>query len=125
MDFKTQLEQDQYDHERGRAILYLDDFLYTATINDFVGIVNETVRKHYDNDADKRTFNRTTQQRVELTDNNYSLLGRQLATILPENLAVEDFALYVAEILKKEYGTHNFMLFTKKLINTLDNDTIR
>ena len=121
MNDKQQLEKDQYDYERGRAILYLDDFLHTAEIEDFVGIVNETMQKHYDHDLDKKYFNHHTYQRIELTVNNCHPKARAIASVLGD-MPVKEFATHVAEVLRNEYGGHNFVPFITKLINELEND---
>ncbi len=43
-----------YTQERERAVMHLDDFLHTAEIEDFVGIVNETMQKHYNNESEQK-----------------------------------------------------------------------
>ena len=110
--------------ERDRAVMYLDDFLHTAEIEDFVGIVNETMQKHYDDDLDKQYFNNHTQQRIELTVNNCHPKARAIASVLGEYMPAEQFATHVAEVLRNEYGSHNFVPFITKLINELEDDTI-
>ena len=110
--------------ERERAIMYLDDYLCEASIESFISIVAGAMDKHYNNESDKRKFNYHTQQPVELTVRNWSIIGRQIATILPENVGAEDLAKYTAEVLRNEYGSHNFLPFITKLINELENDTI-
>jgi hypothetical protein len=110
--------------ERERAIMHLNDYLYEASIEDFCLIVNEMVRKHYNNDQDKREFNSYAQQHVDLTVNKCSPTSRRIAQSLESAEDAEDFAKYTAEVLRNEYGSHNFLLFITKLINELDNDTI-
>ena len=124
MNTEEQYLKDQYDYERGRAILYLDDFLQTAEIDDFVGIVNETMQKHYTENCDKKYFNIYTQQRVDLTVNKCSPTARRIAQSLVAEDA-EDFAKYVAEVLRNEYGRHNYLSLITKLKNELDNQTNR
>ena len=109
--------------ERERAIMYLDDYLCEASIEAFISLVAGAMDKHFNNETDKRKFNYHTQQPVELTARNWSIIGRQIATILPENLGAEDLAKYTAEVLRNEYGSHNFLPFIIKLINELDNET--
>ena len=110
--------------EREKAVMHLDDFLHTAEIEDFVGIVNETMQKHYDDDLDKQYFNNHTQQRIELTVNNCHSKARAIASVLGEYMPAEQFATHVAEVLRNEYGSHNFVPFITKLINELEDDTI-
>ena len=110
--------------ERERAVMHLDDYLCDASIECFVSIVHNAMQKHFNNESDKRKFNYHTQQPVELTVRNWSIIGRQIATILPENVGAEDFAKYTAEVLRNEYGGHNFLPFIIKLINELEDDTI-
>jgi len=109
--------------ERERAVMHLDDFLHTAEIEDFVGIVNETMQKHYNHDLDKKYFNYHAYQRIELTVNNCHPKARAIASVLGD-MHVEDFAKYTAEVLRNEYGSHNFLPFITKLINELEDDTI-
>ena len=111
--------------ERDRAIMHLNDYLYEASIEDFCLIVNEMVRKHYNNDQDKREFNSYAQQHVDLTVNKCSPTARRIAQSLESAEDAEDFAKYVAEVLRNEYGRHNFLPFITKLINELDNETNR
>ena len=82
------------------------------------------MQKHYNNNADKMLFNEGTQQRIDLTKRNWSKVGRRIATSLPFSCGVEKFAEGVAEVLRNEYGSHNFLLFITKLINELEDDTI-
>ena len=110
--------------EREKAIMHLDDYLCEASIEAFISIVAGAMDKHFNNESDKRKFNYHTQQPVELTVRNWSIIGRQIATILPENVGAEDFAKYIAEVLRNEYGSHNFLPFIIKLLDVLDNDTI-
>tara|TARA_R110002012_G_scaffold303972_1_gene506311 strand:- start:1765 stop:2136 length:372 start_codon:yes stop_codon:yes gene_type:complete len=112
------------EQERDRAVMHLDDYLCEASISDFVGIINDAMQKHYNNNADKIIFNAGTQQRIELTKRNWSKVGRRIATALPCHCGVEEFATSVAEVLRNEYGSHNFLIFIIRLINELDNDTI-
>ena len=109
--------------ERERAVMHLDDFLHTAEIEDFVGIVNETMQKHYDHDLDKKYFNHHTYQRIELTVNNCHPKARAIASVLGD-MPVKEFATHVAAVLRNEYGSHNFVSFITKLINELEDDTI-
>ena len=111
--------------ERDRAIMHLNDYLYEASIEDFCLIVNDMVRKHYNNDQDKREFNSYAQQHVDLTVNKCSPTARRIAQSLESAEDAEDFAKYVAEVLRNEYGRHNFLPFITKLINELDNETNR
>ena len=122
MDYTQEIMRKQ--QERERAVMHLDDFLHTAEIEDFVGIVNETMQKHYNNESDKKKFNCHTQQRVELTENNCHPKARAIASVLGEYMPAEEFATHIAEVLRNEYGSHNFLPFITKLINELDNDTI-
>lgn len=112
------------EQERDRAVMHLDDYLCEASIADFVNIINDAMQKHFDNNADKLLFNEWTQQRIELTKRNWSKVGRRIATALPFSCGVDKFATGVAEVLRNEYGMHNFLFFITKLINELDNDTI-
>tara|TARA_R110002020_G_scaffold303189_4_gene518537 strand:- start:47 stop:418 length:372 start_codon:yes stop_codon:yes gene_type:complete len=109
---------------RERAVMHLNDYLYEASIEDFCLIVNEMVRKHYNNNQDKREFNSYAQQHVDLTVNKCSPTARRIAQSLESAEDAEDFAKYTAEVLHNEYGSHNFKGFITKLINELDNDTI-
>ena len=113
------------EQERDRAIMHLNDYLYEASIEDFCLIVNDMVRKHYNNDQDKREFNSYAQQHVDLTVNKCSPTARRIAQSLESAEDAEDFAKYVAEVLRNEYGRHNFLPFITKLINELDNETNR
>ncbi len=61
---------------------------------------------------------------MNLTKNNCSPEARRIAEALQDNLPAEQFATHVAEVLRNEYGGHNFQAFITKLINELDNDTI-
>ncbi len=108
--------------ERERAVMHLNDYLYEASIEDFCLIVNEMVRKHYNNDQDKREFNSYAQQQVDLTVNKCSPTARRIAQSLESAEDAEDFAKYTAEVLRNEYGGHNFVTFITKLINELEND---
>jgi len=110
--------------ERERAVMHLSDYLYEASIEDFCLIVNEMVRKHYNNDQDKREFNSYTQQHVDLTINKCSPTARRIAQSLESAEDAQDFAKYTAEVLRNEYGGHNFVTFITKLINELEDDTI-
>ena len=109
---------------RERAVMHLNDYLYEASIEDFCLIVNEMVRKHYNNNQDKREFNSYAQQHVDLTVNKCSPTARRIAQSLESAEDAEDFAKYTAEVLHNEYGSRNFKGFITKLINELDNDTI-
>jgi hypothetical protein len=108
--------------ERERAVMHLNDYLYEASIEDFCLIVNEMVRKHYNNDQDKREFNSYAQQQVDLTVNKCSPTARRIAQSLESAEDAEDFAKYTAEVLRNEYGGHNFVPFITKLINQLEDD---
>ena len=121
MDYTQERMKKQ--QERERAVMHLDDFLHTAEIEDFVGIVNETMQKHYDHDLDKKYFNHHTYQRIELTVNNCHPKARAIASVLGD-MCVKDFATHVASVLRNEYGKHNFVTFITKLINDLEDDTI-
>lgn len=121
MDYTQERMKKQ--QERERAVMHLDDFLHTAEIEDFVGIVNETMQKHYDHDLDKKYFNHHTYQRIELTVNNCHPKARAIASVLGD-MPVKEFATHVAAVLRNEYGRHNFVLFITKLINELEDDTI-
>jgi len=107
--------------ERERAVMHLDDFLQTAEIEDFVGIVNETMEKHYNHDLDKKYFNHHTHQRIDLTVNNCHPKARAIASVLGD-MPAKEFATHVAAVLRNEYGSHNFLLFITKLINELEDD---
>ncbi len=61
---------------------------------------------------------------MDLTNNNCSPVARCIAEAIPENLHVNDFAKYVAEVLNNEYGNHNKIPFLLTLINELDNDVV-
>jgi hypothetical protein len=61
---------------------------------------------------------------MNLINNNCSPQARRIAEALQEDMHVQDFAKYTAEVLRNEYGSHNFQAFITKLINELDNDTI-
>tara|TARA_B100001093_G_scaffold421447_1_gene413707 strand:+ start:147 stop:338 length:192 start_codon:yes stop_codon:yes gene_type:complete len=61
---------------------------------------------------------------MDLINNNCSPEARRIAEALQDNLPAEQFATSVAEVLRNEYGSHNFKAFITKLINELDNDTI-
>jgi len=61
---------------------------------------------------------------MDLLKNNCSPEARRIAEALQDNLPAEQFATHVAEVLRNEYGGHNFLPFITKLINELDNDTI-
>ena len=110
--------------ERERAVMHLDDFLHTAEIEEFCLLINQMVNKHYNNDQDKREFNSYTQQHVDLTVNKCSPTARRIAQSLESAEDAEDFAKYTAEVLRNEYGSHNFLPFITKLINELQDDTI-
>jgi hypothetical protein len=38
------------------------------------------------------------------------------------DMPVKEFATHVAEVLRNEYGGHNYKAFITKLINELDDD---
>ena len=59
---------------------------------------------------------------MNLTNNNCSPEARRIAEALQDNLPVEQFATHVAEVLRNEYGSHNFVPFIIKLINQLEDD---
>ena len=120
MDYLQETMRKQ--QERERAVMHLNDYLYEASIEDFCLIVNEMVRKHYNNDQDKREFNSYAQQQVDLTVNKCSPTARRIAQSLESAEDAEDFAKYTAEVLRNEYGGHNFVTFITKLINELEND---
>ena len=61
---------------------------------------------------------------MDLLKNNCSPEARRIAEALQDNLPVEEFATHVAEVLRNEYGGHNFVTFITKLINELEDDTI-
>lgn len=61
---------------------------------------------------------------MNLTKNNCSPEARRIAEALQDNLPAEQFATHVAEVLRNEYGSHNFVPFITKLINQLEDDTI-
>ncbi len=113
----------RHDYERERAIMHLDDFLNSAEIEDFVGIVNETMQKHYPHDLDKKYFNNHTHQRIELTVNNCHPMARAIASVLGDAMPAQEFAVHVAAVLRNEYGGHNFIPFITKLIDEITNDT--
>ena len=120
MDYTQETMRKQ--QERERAVMHLNDYLYEASIEDFCLIVNEMVRKHYNNDQDKREFNSYAQQQVDLTVNKCSPTARRIAQSLESAEDAEDFAKYTAEVLRNEYGGHNFVTFITKLINQLEDD---
>ncbi len=122
MDYTQETMRKQ--QERERAVMHLNDYLYEASIEDFCLIVNEMVRKHYNNDQDKREFNSYAQQQVDLTVNKCSPTARRIAQSLESAEDAEDFAKYTAEVLRNEYGGHNFVTFITKLINELEDDII-
>jgi len=62
---------------------------------------------------------------MNLINNNCSPQARRIAEALQEDMHVQDFAKYTAEVLRNEYGSHNFLVFITKLINELDNETDR
>ena len=62
---------------------------------------------------------------MNLINNNCSPQARRIAEALQEDMHVQDFAKYTAEVLRNEYGSHNFLLFITKLNNELDNETDR
>lgn len=121
MDYTQETMRKQ--QERERAVMHLDDFLHTAEIEDFVGIVNETMQKHYDHHLDKKYFNNHTFQRIDLTVNHCHPKARAIASVL-DDMPVKEFATHVAAVLRNEYGGHNFVPFITKLINELEDDTI-
>ena len=59
---------------------------------------------------------------MNLTKNNCSPEARRIAEALQDNLPAEQFATHVAEVLRNEYGSHNFVPFITKLINQLEDD---
>ena len=59
---------------------------------------------------------------MNLTNNNCSPTARRIAEALQDNLPAEQFATHVAEVLRNEYGSHNFVPFIIKLINQLEDD---
>ena len=61
---------------------------------------------------------------MDLINNNCSPESRRIAEALTDSMGVEDFAKYTAEVLRNEYGGHNFLPFIIKLINELEDDTI-
>jgi len=61
---------------------------------------------------------------MDLLKNNCSPEARRIAEALQDNLPAEQFATHVAEVLRNEYGGHNFVPFITKLINELQDDTI-
>ena len=61
---------------------------------------------------------------MSLIKNNCSPEARRIAEALQDNLPAEQFATGVAEVLRNEYGSHNFLPFITKLINELEDDTI-
>jgi len=61
---------------------------------------------------------------MDLINNNCSPEARRIAEALQDNLPAEEFAKHVAEVLRNEYGSHNFVSFIIKLINELEDDTI-
>ncbi len=61
---------------------------------------------------------------MDLINNNCSPEARRIAEALQDNLPAEQFAAHVAEVLRNEYGGHNFVPFITKLINELEDDTI-
>jgi hypothetical protein len=61
---------------------------------------------------------------MNLINNDCSAEARRIAEALQEDMHVEDFAKYTAEVLRNEYGSHNFLPFITKLINELEDDTI-
>lgn len=59
---------------------------------------------------------------MNLTKNNCSPEARRIAEALQDNLPAEQFATHVAEVLRNEYGSHNFLPFISKLIDEIHND---
>ena len=59
---------------------------------------------------------------MDLLKNNCSPEARRIAEALQDNLPAEQFATHVAEVLRNEYGGHNFVPFITKLINELEDD---
>ena len=53
-----------------------------------------------------------------LDRNNYQIISLALDQIDPD-LHYKDLAKIVAEILKQDYGKHNFTPFVKELVNEL------
>ena len=49
-------------------------------------------------------------------------LDEQVSIDIAEDTSYEDFAIAVADILKKDYGSHNFRPFIEVLMNELKND---
>lgn len=49
-------------------------------------------------------------------------LDEQVSIDIAEDTSYEDFAIAVADILKKDYGQHNFRPFIEVLMNELKND---
>ena len=62
---------------------------------------------------------------MDLLKNNCSPEARRIAEALQDNLPAEQFATQVAEVLRNEYGGHNFVPFITKLINELKDDITR
>jgi len=59
---------------------------------------------------------------MSLIKNNCSPEAKRIAEALQDNLPAEQFAIHVAEVLRNEYGGHNFVPFITKLINELEDD---
>jgi hypothetical protein len=111
--------------ERERAVMHLNDFICGSTTDmaDFVDVVRKVFWDNF-KPEDKHRFNALIYQRVELTENNCHPKARAIASMLGESMPAEEFATHIAEVLRNEYGSHNFLPFITKLINELDNDTI-
>ena len=78
--------------------------------------------KEWVNDFKSGKLNKETDiDRMQKFYENKEDASNTISIDIPEDTHVEDFAKKVADILKNEYGTHNFMPFMKTLAAELKN----
>ena len=123
MDYTQARMNEKYEQHKDRAIYHLNDFIYEAStdMEAFVDVVHKVFDFNF-KPKDKHRFNALVYQRVELTKNNCHPKARAIASMLGESMPAEEFATHVAEVLRNEYGSHNFVPFIIKLINQLEDD---
>ena len=123
MDYTQARMNEKYEQHKDRAIYHLNDFIYEAStdMEAFVDVVHKVFDFNF-KPKDKHRFNELVYQRVPLTVEQCHPTSRAIATMLGESMPVEQFAPHVAEVLRNEYGGHNFVPFISKLIDEIHND---
>ena len=123
MDYLQEREkQRKYD----KAAISLNDYLgrYEPDLEEFVLLIDNAFENNYGAN-DRHRFNQLVYQRVPLTVEQCHPTSRAIVTMLGESMPAKKFATHVAEVLRNEYGEHNYLPFIIQLINELDDVTTK